>query len=169
MKTKKQAYILLGSKVPIMNKIWERTFQYCSQDACPLILICGFPLEVAYYLDRIRQSGIEATVYSSDRSWDTFSNFSKDIASILQTHTISDTNFTLFAGTSHAWRIQRIVKYMRLWHSTFRSCSIQVIRDSKIPTYSMERIANVFYHFGYIGMYLLTALSYYRNLKKSSG
>ena len=168
MKTKKQSYILLGNKVQTMYKIWERTLQACSQDECPLILICGFPHEVDYYLDRITRSSIVATVYTSNNSWDTFSNFSKDISYMLEAHSISDTHFTLFAGTSHAWRIKRIVKYMQRWSPVFRSCSIQVIGDPEIPKYSMELIANIFYHLGYVGMYLLTTLSYYRKRKNAS-
>ena len=168
MKTKKKvAYILLGNIIPNMNKSSEATLKNLSQETDPLILICGFPHEVAYYQELVKSSGITATVYSSDKSWDTFSNFSKDISSLLKEHQIT-TKFTLFASPSHAWRIQRVVKYMTRWHKAFKSCSFQVIGDPTIPAYSLENIANIFYHFGYVGMYALMMVSYYRRWKKSS-
>jgi hypothetical protein len=160
-------YILLGGKEPFMNECFQKSIYACSCDINPLLLISGLPHEVQYYREKIRLSGIAIQVYSSDKSHDTFTNFSKDISPLLEQITVGHNLYLrLFTNSSQAYRINKIIKYMKRWDGAFKNCVFDIISSNEIPRHKMESLANVFYRFGPLGMWTSRILSFYRKWQK---
>jgi hypothetical protein len=101
-------------------------------------------------------------IYSSNKAYDTLTNFTLDIKPLLHEYlkkAEENVNFVIISGISHAQRIKKIIKLLQK-DETFKKCTFQVIGNNKIFEPKSEIIAKFLYTFGKIGIYTSQALAY---------